>query len=89
MRLDDTQARNFYLGLTATVGAIAKDLGLTLVPGMPVEAFIRTDDRTVVSYLMKPLNDQIMKASASVSRGQRVRRLNRLPPIFAVSPKSL
>ncbi len=29
---------------------------------MPVEAFIRTDDRTVVSYLMKPLNDQIMKA---------------------------
>jgi HlyD family secretion protein len=29
---------------------------------MPVEAFIRTHDRTVVSYLMKPLNDQIMKA---------------------------
>jgi HlyD family secretion protein len=38
------------------------ELGLTLVPGMPVETFIRTDDRTVVSYLMKPLNDQIMKA---------------------------
>ena len=39
-----------------------RDLGLTLIPGMPVETFIRTDDRTVVSYLMKPLSDQIMKA---------------------------
>jgi HlyD family secretion protein len=39
-----------------------KDLGLILQPGMPVEAFIRTDDRTVISYLVKPLNDQITKA---------------------------
>ena len=39
-----------------------QELGLTLLPGMPVETFIRTDDRTVVSYLMKPLNDQIKKA---------------------------
>jgi HlyD family secretion protein len=36
--------------------------GLQLVPGMPVEAFIRTTDRTVVSYLVKPLRDQITKA---------------------------
>jgi HlyD family secretion protein len=36
--------------------------GLQLVPGMPVEAFIRTTDRTVVSYLVKPLRDQIAKA---------------------------
>ena len=26
-----------------------------LVPGMPVEAFVKTGDRTVMSYLMKPL----------------------------------
>jgi HlyD family secretion protein len=37
-------------------------LGLKLTPGMPVEAFIRTEDRTVVSYLTKPLGDQIAKA---------------------------
>ena len=33
-----------------------------LVPGMPVEAFINTGERTVISYLMKPLSDQINRA---------------------------
>lgn len=32
--------------------------GLKLVPGMPVDAFIRTGDRTMLSYLFKPLADQ-------------------------------
>ena len=39
-----------------------RGLSLQLVPGMPVESFIVTDERTVLSYLMKPLNDQITKA---------------------------
>jgi len=39
-----------------------RGLKLQLVPGMPVECFIRTEDRTVISYLMKPLQDQIEKA---------------------------
>lgn len=40
-----------------------KKLGdLKLVAGMPVEVFIRTDDRTVLSYLIKPLHDQIERA---------------------------
>ncbi|CDX13995.1 Type I secretion system membrane fusion protein PrsE [Mesorhizobium sp. ORS 3324] len=40
-----------------------KKLGaLQLVPGMPVEAFIRTTDRKVITYLMKPLTDQMMRA---------------------------
>jgi HlyD family secretion protein len=33
-----------------------------LIPGMPVEAFMQTGDRTVLSYLMKPLSDQLMRA---------------------------
>ena len=33
-----------------------------LVPGMPVEAFMQLGDRTVLSYLTKPLTDQIAKA---------------------------
>ncbi len=33
-----------------------------LVPGMPVEALIKTGDRRVLSYLVKPLQDQIMRA---------------------------
>jgi HlyD family secretion protein len=33
-----------------------------LVSGMPVEAFIQTDERTVISYLVKPVNDQMARA---------------------------
>jgi HlyD family secretion protein len=33
-----------------------------LVPGMPVEAFVKTDERTVLSYLIKPMHDQIARA---------------------------
>ena len=33
-----------------------------LIPGMPVEAFVQTGDRTMMSYLIKPLSDQLMRA---------------------------
>jgi HlyD family secretion protein len=33
-----------------------------LIPGMPVEAFVQTGDRTLMSYLVKPLRDQLMRA---------------------------
>ena len=36
--------------------------GNVIVPGMPVEAFIVAGDRTVLSYLLKPLADQITHA---------------------------
>jgi len=43
-----------------------------LLPGMPVEAFIQTSDRTVMSYLVKPLHDQIpagfFRRSAALTR---------------------
>jgi HlyD family secretion protein len=35
---------------------------LKIVAGMPVEAFLQTTPRTVMSYLVKPLQDQIAKA---------------------------
>jgi len=35
---------------------------LTLVPGMPAEVMIKTGDRTALSYLVKPLSDQILRA---------------------------
>ena len=37
--------------------------GLKLVPGMPVEAFIQTGERTIVSYLTKPFTDQALKGA--------------------------
>jgi len=33
-----------------------------LLPGMPVEAFIATGDRTALSYLVKPITDQVVRA---------------------------
>jgi HlyD family secretion protein len=33
-----------------------------LIPGMPVEAFVQTGDRTMLAYLIKPLKDQLMRA---------------------------
>jgi HlyD family secretion protein len=36
------------------------DFGDRFVPGMPVEVFIVTGDRSVLSFLTRPLGDQIM-----------------------------
>ncbi|MBV8838960.1 MAG: HlyD family type I secretion periplasmic adaptor subunit [Alphaproteobacteria bacterium] len=33
-----------------------------LIPGMPVEAFVQTNERRVLSYLVRPLHDQITRA---------------------------
>ena len=33
-----------------------------LMPGMPVEVFIRTHERTALSYLVRPVHDQIARA---------------------------
>ena len=40
---------------------VAKLGDLKMVPGMPVEAFVQTGERTVISYLVKPLTDQVMR----------------------------
>jgi HlyD family secretion protein len=41
---------------------VARLGNVRLVPGMPVEAFVKTGERTVMSYLMKPLSDQVNRA---------------------------
>ena len=50
---------SYFLVRIAIPSEEAQKLGVVqLVPGMPVSAFIRTGDRTILSYLMKPLTDQ-------------------------------
>ncbi|PJR09117.1 HlyD family type I secretion periplasmic adaptor subunit [Sinorhizobium meliloti] len=50
----------------ADVGIDASELeklgGQQLKPGMPVEVFVATQDRTAISYLAKPFTDQFAKA---------------------------
>ncbi len=57
-----TGAAYYTIRISMPESEIARLGGLRLVPGMPVEAFIRTDDRTVLSYLVKPLSDQLVRA---------------------------
>jgi HlyD family secretion protein len=61
--VDDQAGTGFYrVGITIPQEEAARLGGLRLVPGMPVEAFIRTGDRTVLSYLSKPIGDHAARA---------------------------
>lgn len=46
-------------------GELARLEGLSLIPGMPVETFFVTQSRTVASYMLRPLTDQLNRAFRS------------------------
>lgn len=53
----------FYdVRLRISAGELARLEGRQLKPGMPADAFIQTEARTPLSYLLKPLSDQIEHA---------------------------
>jgi HlyD family secretion protein len=60
---DQRSGATFY---TIRIGLSAKEIArlgeVRLVPGMPVETFVQTGDRTVMSYLIKPMYDQLSRA---------------------------
>jgi HlyD family secretion protein len=60
----DSESGQFYYTarITPDEGDLARIGNLKLIPGMPVEAFIETSPRTVLSYLTKPLTDQFERA---------------------------
>jgi HlyD family secretion protein len=61
--IDDRTGANFYeVQLVPREEDLPKLDGQILLPGMPVEAFIRTEDRTPISYLTKPLTDYFSRA---------------------------
>ncbi|WP_258570757.1 HlyD family type I secretion periplasmic adaptor subunit [Flavimaribacter sediminis] len=60
---DETTGQGFYnLRLEIDSDEYAKFGDKPLLPGMPVEVFIKTEDRNVLSYLVKPMTDQIAHA---------------------------
>ena len=60
---DQRTGQSYYLvRISMTPEEIAKLGEVKLTPGMPVEAFIQTGNRTVLSYLVKPLHDQLKRA---------------------------
>lgn len=61
--VDQKSGASYYVTRIAVPDTeIARLGGVKLIAGMPVEAFIQTGQRTVMSYLVKPLSDQLMHA---------------------------
>jgi len=61
---EERSGRTFYRAeLRLKDGEVDKlSEDMVLIPGMPVEAFIRTDDRTPLAYLVRPLTDYFTRA---------------------------
>ncbi len=60
---DQVTGRDFYTIRIEVPDSEIKRLGdIRLVPGMPVEAFVQTGERTVLSYIAKPIADQVERA---------------------------
>jgi HlyD family secretion protein len=60
---DQRTGQNYYTIRIAMPADQVERLGdVKLLPGMPVEAFVQTGDRTMFSYLIKPLHDQFVRA---------------------------
>lgn len=63
-RTDDRTNHTAFYRVTVALdkGEIAKLGELRLRPGMPAETFIQTGKRTMLSYILKPLADQLARA---------------------------
>ena len=57
-----TQVSYYRAEIAPDVGEVEKLKGLTLIPGMPVEAFFRTEARTPLAFLIKPFTDYFARA---------------------------
>jgi HlyD family secretion protein len=60
---DERTGQRYYRADVALDETVLAELdGKRLVPGMPVETFIATDDRTALGYLVKPMADYFNRA---------------------------
>jgi HlyD family secretion protein len=61
--VDQRTGQSYYtIRVSLPPAEVAKLGDVKLIPGMPVEAFVQTGERTMISYLAKPLSDQLMRA---------------------------
>lgn len=61
--VDRATGRTFYrVEVTVSPDELARLSGAELIPGMPVEAFLQTGDRSILSYLVRPFTDQMVRA---------------------------
>jgi HlyD family secretion protein len=60
-REQQTGAAYFISRITVDEASLATLKGEKIVPGMPVECFIGTGERTALSYLVKPVTDHFAR----------------------------
>ena len=51
----------YTLRIAMPADEVAKLGDVRMVPGMPVEAFVQTGERTMISYFAKPMHDHLMR----------------------------
>jgi HlyD family secretion protein len=60
---DQRTGQSYYtIRVSLPPSEVARLGEVKIIPGMPVEAFVQTGDRTMFSYLMKPFSDQLMRS---------------------------
>lgn len=60
---DEKTGLSYYVAqVTLPPEQLARLGSLKLIPGMPAEIFLQTGERTALSYLVKPLQDQLARA---------------------------
>lgn len=60
--IDRATGQPYYLATVEITDPIERLGNRKLLPGMPVEVFVQTDERTAISYISKPFTDQMMRA---------------------------
>ena len=60
---DQRSGQSYYtIRISLPADEIARLGEVKVVPGMPVEAFVQTGERTMLSYFLKPFSDQLMRS---------------------------
>lgn len=62
VREQQSNTMHFTARVAVGEGELARLGANRIVPGMPAEVFVRTGDRTALTYLLKPISDQISRA---------------------------
>ena len=57
-----TGARFYKASVAVPPEEMARVSDMALVPGMPVDAYLQTGDRSALAYLLKPLTDHMNNA---------------------------
>lgn len=60
--VDRATGQPYYLATVSITEPMEKLGARKLMPGMPVEVFVQTEERTAISYITKPFVDQMMRA---------------------------